>query len=264
MSFYAKSFNYAGEVSELYNLQIASIDSGGTTTNPGSGGVEIIDQFVLRRPIPFFYGIKYTQKMSFPISFFSPDEISAVDLSYIQRWLFGRLNYQSLAIIEPDMDSFFMNCIFTEPTIIRAGNIIYGVQGVCTMDSQFAWTYPRQTIYNYTSPPSGSQIVINNDSHYTGYLYPEMTFRMSASGSALSIINTSDNNREFLFSGLSPNEVITINNDLGIVTSSLLIPRLSVFNKHFLRFAPGINILSVTGGISQMTLTYQFARRLGG
>jgi len=71
MSFYAKSFGYAGEVSELYNLQIASIDSGGATTNPGSGGVEIIDQFILRRPVPFFYGVKYTQKMSFPISFFS-------------------------------------------------------------------------------------------------------------------------------------------------------------------------------------------------
>jgi len=106
MSFYAKSFGYAGEVSELYNLQIASIDSGGATTNPGSGGVEIIDQFILRRPVPFFYGVKYTQKMSFPISFFSTDEIIAVDLSYIQRWLFGRLNYQPLIIIESDMTVF--------------------------------------------------------------------------------------------------------------------------------------------------------------
>ena len=264
MSFYAKSFVYNGTPSELFNIQVASIDSGGAVNSPGSGTVEIVENYVYKRKSPFFYGVKYTSKLQFPISFFSPDEIDAQTFSYLQNWLFGQLNYKNFVLIQPDMDSFYLRVIFTEPNVIRAGNIIYGLQGTCIMDSQFAYTYPKTTIYNYTSVPSGSQIVINNDSHYAGYLYPEMTFRMSASGSALSIINTSDNNREFLFSGLSPNEVITINNDLGIVTSSLLIPRLSVFNKHFLRFAPGINILSVTGGISQMTLTYQFARRLGG
>jgi hypothetical protein len=263
--FYAKSFTYNGIPSELFNIQVASIDSGDSAVNgPGSGTIEIIENYVYRRPVPYFYGVKFTSKVSFPISFFSPDEIDAQTFSYLQNWLFGQLNYKNFVLIQPDMDSFYINAIFTEPNVIRAGNIIYGLQGTCIMDSQFAWTYPKTSIYNYTSAPSASSLILNNDSHYAGYLYPQMTFTVNSAGSSLSIINTSDNNREFLFSGLSPNEVITINNDLGIVTSSLLIPRLSIFNKKFLRFVPGINILSITGGISQLTLTTQFARRLGG
>lgn len=240
------------------------MDSSDAVTGPGSGNIEIVEQFIYRRPIPFFYGVKFTSKMSFPISFFSPDEIDAQTFSYLQNWLFGQLGYKKLIVVQPDMDAFYMNCIFTEPNVIRVGNIIYGIQGTCTMDSQFAWTYPRTSTYNFTSPPSDYQIIFNNDSHYAGYLFPLMTFTMNATGTYVYIDNWSDNHRIFDFEGLAPNEVITVNNDLGIVTSSLSIPRLSNFNKHFFRFVPGINTIRMSANISQLTFTYQFARRLGG
>ena len=95
MSFYAKSFTYNGLPSEHYNLEIANIE-GGTSSNPGSGSVDIIEHFIYKRPVPFFYGVSYSKKLEFPISFFSPDEISAVDISYISSWLFGQLSYKQL------------------------------------------------------------------------------------------------------------------------------------------------------------------------
>ena len=59
-------------------------------------------------------------------------------------------------------------------------------------------------------------------------------------------------------------ETVTVNNDLGIVSSDFNVTRLARFSKNFLRFIPGINILSITGQISQLNITYQFMRRLGG
>lgn len=263
MGFYAKNFVYGGEVSESYNLQIASSDVGTISSN-GSGTVEIIQDFIFRKPVPYFYGVKYSSNLSFPVTFFSPDEITALDASYIQKWLFGGLNYKDLAIAQPDMEGIYFKSIFTNPQIIRSGNLIRGFSGTCICDSQWVRTYPRTITYNYASAPSGSSIVFYNNSHYEGYNKPNISFTMNASGGDISIVNSSDSNREFEFTGLSPYEVVTVNCDLGIIKSDLGYRRLSNFNKNFMRFKDGLNNLTVTGNVSQLNITYQFIRRLGG
>lgn len=263
MSFYAKSFVYAGKVSEEYNLEIANIDGGGVTSNSSSGQVDIIKQMLFRRPRPYFYGVYYSDSLVFPVSFFSPDEITAVDASQISSWLFGNLEYKDLAIIQPDMDSFYIRCIFTNPQTVRAGNVIVGFNCDCICDSQFAYEYEKTTTYSFSGSPSGSPITFYNFSDYQGYLNPTVEFTMSGSGN-FSIVNTSDNNRAFTFTGLSGSEIVTVNNDLCIIESSLGVTRLSAFNKNFLRFVPGVNRLTVTGNISELNITYQFLKRIGG
>jgi len=263
MGFYAKNFVYGGEVSESYNLQIASSDVGTISSN-GSGTVEIIQDFIFRKPVPYFYGVKYSSSLSFPVTFFSPDEITALDASYIQKWLFGSLKYKDLAIAQPDMEGIYFRSIFTNPQIIKSGNLIRGFSGTCICDSQWVRTYPRTLTYNYTSAPSGSSIVFYNNSHYEGYNKPNISFTMNASGGDISIVNASDSDREFEFTSLSPYEVITVNSDLGIIESNLGYRRLSNFNKNFMRLKDGVNNLELTGDITQLNITYQFIRRLGG
>jgi hypothetical protein len=268
MSFYAKSFSYGGESSEFYSLEIANIE-GGSSSNPGSGQVDIIDQYIFRRPKSYFYGISYTSPLSFPVSFFSPNELTALDISYIQMWLFGGLEYKALAIVQPDMDEIYLNAIFTDPRIIRFGNNIYGISGTCTCDSQFAYTYPKTVVYDEfireeNQLPS-KEITFYNNSHYQGYLYPTCEFiRNSQTSGGFSITNYSDDDRVFEFEDLLPYETITVNNDLGIIQSDSGLRRLSNFNKNFLRFVPGVNNLFLEGEVSEFTLTYQFLRRIGG
>jgi len=264
MGFYARSFTYNGEASESYNIQIATIDSVGSTSSPGSGAIEIVQDFIFRKPVPYFYGIKFNNNLSFPVSFFSPDEITALDASYIERWLFGNLEYHNLAIVQGDMPNAYFRCIFTDPQIIRTGNLIRGFTATCICDSQWMWTYPRTLTYNYGSAPSATRIDFYNDSHYGGYNRPTISFTMNASGGDLSIVNVDDSSREFKFTGLSPYEEITVNNDLEIITSSFDLKRLSKFNKNFFRLKNGYNRLDVTGAITQLNITYQFVRRLGG
>ena len=262
MGFYASSFVYDDESSEFYNLRIANLGDS-ESSNQGNGSVDFIEEFVFRKPIPYFYGVHYNSKLVFPVSLFSEDEITALDASYIQNWLFGQLDYKRLSIIQGDMDNFYFNCIFTDPKIIRIGNVIRGFEANVVCDSQFAYNYPTTITYNYAVAPCGSTIIFYNNSHYKGYLYPEMTFTMST-GSAIYISNAEDNDRLFSFDGLTLDETITINNNLGIIKSSAGYRRLSKFNKNFLRFVPGINTLTLTGDISQLTFTYQFLRRISG
>jgi len=251
--------------SETFNLEILGLDTtGAESPNDGSGKLSIVEQYIYGRPKPYFYGVYFNSRLSFPVSFFSPTEVTAVDLSYIQRWLFARSGYKQLAIIQPDMDDVYFNCILTDPQVVRRGNLIYGVNGTVNCDSEFAWTYPKTLSYSYSSAPSGSGLIFYNNSHYDGYLYPSMTFTMKSGGGDLTITNTSDNSRQFIFTSLGSGEIITIDNDKKIISSSLGYRRLANFNKNFMRFVPGVNSLSITGNIGAMTITYQFARRLGG
>jgi len=46
--------------------------------------------------------------------------------------------------------------------------------------------------------------------------------------------------------------------------SSLSLLRLPLFNKKFFRLLPGKNVLSVTGSITNLKITYSFAKKIGG
>jgi len=260
MAFYAKSFNYDGIDSDTYDLRIANIGET-TSSNQGSGDVEILETYIYRRIKPYFYGITYTSKLEFPVTFLSENEITAPMLSFILTF-FGKSSYKRLAIIQDDMDDVYLMCIFKSPVIKRIGNVAYGVSGTCVLDSQFSYTYSKTLTYDSPLPTS---ITFQNNSHDGGYLYPSVNFTMKTTGGNLSITNTSDSDRAFTFTGLSSSEIVTVNNDLGIVSSSTGSPILSKFNKNFLRLIPGTNVLSVSGtSVQSLSLTYQFLKRIGG
>ena len=262
MAFHAKSFVYDSIDSDTYGLQIASIEVGGMSSNKASGNTEILETFIYKKPKPYFYGIQYTSRLEFPVAFFSENEITASMLSFILNWLFNKSSYRNFAIMQDDMDEYYMQCIFTDPVVRRIGNVVYGVSGTCKLDSQFAYT--RSKTITYTNPLPTS-ITFQNNSHCdNGYLYPTLNFTMGTSGGNLSMTNANDDDRIFSFTGLLGSEIVNVNNDLGIITSSTGSPILSKFNKNFLRFVPGVNVLAVSGSsVSTLSLTYQFLRQIG-
>ncbi|GIU69804.1 MAG: hypothetical protein KatS3mg002_1040 [Candidatus Woesearchaeota archaeon] len=264
MGFYSRSFTYGGQPSELYGLEIASTNTGMISGN-GSGNVSILESYIYRKPKPYFYGVTFDSKLSFDVSFFSKNEISAEDASGIQNWLFGSNVYRKLVITQGDMSSIYFNCIFTNPTILKAGNLLYGFSATAICDSQFAWTYPQTILYTFSGSYVDSTTDFYNDSHYQGYLYPQITINMNGVTNGLArIINVSDNNRIFQFTDLNPYENIIVDNELGIITSNSGFKRLKNFNKNFLRLIPMGNRLIFQGNIISISMSYQFARRLGG
>ncbi len=268
MGFYARSFQFDGIPSETYNLLISEIDGSAEDETMGSSTMEIKSQKIYKKPVPYFYGMTPAENLSFDISAFTPDEeIDALSFQLIQAWLFSSRTYKKLLIFQEDMmDGIYFNCIFNNPKIIRVGNKIVGFTATIECDAPYGWNFPKTTTYTYTTPTVDNGFVFNNTSNDKGvYLYPDTVITMNAFGGSVTITNASDSSRVFSFTGMSPNEVITVDNNLQTISSSTGLLRLSNFNKHFLRLIPGVNNLRIQGNVSSLAMTTQtVSKKLGG
>ena len=261
MAFNGKNFIFDSIPSENYGIVITST---GETSQEPLADIQPTTTRIYRRNKSFLYGVTPNPTLEFQIMFHSIDGyIDSVMFGLISQWLFGQQNYKKLQILQEDMSDVYFNCFLTKPEVIKYGNQIAGVKAVVVCDSPFAYTFDRTSTYTYVSPPSDTVLTFDNLSHDSYYLFPIVEFTMGASGGNLSILSTEES-RTFSFTGLAANEVITVNNDLQIITSSLALLRLSKFNKTFMRFVPGRNILRVTGSIVSLKFTYSFARKIGG
>lgn len=244
MSFYGYDFVFNQIASENFGLKILSFDSPGVVDTSFGASVDIIEDTINRRFKPFFYGTRYNTQLEFEFTFGCEKELDAYDRQAIGRWLFGKQGYSWLMIDQKDLEGLFFNVIFTDPKVKSVGNLAYAFTCTARLDSPFAWSDE----FTYTNNITDSQIVnINNISDFNGYIYPKIIYTLGSSATGFSIINTSDNNREFSVLGCTQNEVLTIDCDLGVITSSLDINRLGKTNYKFLRLVPGWNTLQVTG-----------------
>jgi phage-related protein len=265
--FWSKSFTYDGIPSANYSLLISSMDNSSNSVDTSSfpGDVKIYSEKLYRRTSEFYYGNSVEPMLEFPVKFTTDsNNLTAVDVEKIGKWLFARKNYATLKIIQDDISDVNYNCLLIKPQILRIGNLIRGID--CVVHCKDAWGLSniKTYTYNFTSPASSVPVSHNNQSDYIGYTYPTLVITMADTGGDISIINSSDNSREFSFTGLLASEVLTIDNDLQIISSSTGLRRLSNFNKKFFRLKSGLNILSVTGAVDQIKVSYANAKKIGG
>jgi hypothetical protein len=275
MAFYARTFIFNDVPSEFHNLYLGELGGSGEATTATSSDVSLLTQKLYRRPVPLFYGAEQTPVLQFSLSMYSPNEITAVDFSEISTWLFGQNNYRKLRICQNDMQEVYFNCFLTAPQITRIGNIIQAITCTVICDAPWGWKEPKSITYNY-SPNQYSiyaDILINNESANGFYTYPtSLIITANVFGETVTIRNVTDNNRDFIYGEINnvpatyllPNEVLTIDNDLQTISSSLVTYPLENFNKNFLRFVQGTNNLVITGGIQELSLTYPVAVKIGG
>jgi len=263
MSFWGASFIFDGKPSELYSLYIAS-PNGGDVDVTGSSNVELYVESLYRKSKNYLLGAKQSPALEFDVSFNSPREITSPDIGHIQSWLFGHSQYKKLQILQSDMQDVYFNCFLTNPQVNKVGNIIRGVKATVVCDSPFAWTFPRTKTYSFTDADVNSIVDFYNLSNDNDYNYPSLEITANEFGGDFSISVSQDNDRLFEFTGLTSGEIITINNELGTISSSTALRRLSNFNKNWFRLVKGRNTITFSGSLSQVDMTYQFARKVGG
>lgn len=282
MSFWGNYFIWKDIPSELHGLKIYSdMESG---LSQGSAAIETITEKPFRRIKNYLLGVSYNPNLSFNLSIMSEEEITAQQSAYISKWLFGHNTYSKLFIQQDDMEDIFFNCLLNNPQELKVGNILYGYTCTVECDSPYAWTVPQSVEYTYTSAPNTTINFYNKSSH-NGYLYPIVEFVTSTVGGPgyfnISIVNQTDSNREFKFTGVNANEKIVVDNDLQIIDSyvkngTAWIPsnllRLGNManndvldkNKKWFRLLPGLNVLKITGNIVSLKFTYSFPKKIGG
>jgi len=268
-SFYAYDFIFDSTPSQNFDLKIISFDDGGLFSGTGSSDVNIITQRVLRKSKPYYLGRTQEPVLQFTLTFGRKSAIDAYETDVISKWLFGRSEYKELYILQDDLAGSHFNCFLTKPKKLSIGNLQYAFECTVICDSPFAYL-PQTTISgSYTDLTDLEyNTTFYNRSSEDEYLYPQLDFKMGTSGSTISIVNATDNNRTFIFglsgSPLLADEEISVNNDLQIITSSTELRRLSHFNKNWLRFLPGINELSVSGSLAWFQISPEERLKVGG
>lgn len=258
MAFWTRSFIYDDVPSETYGLFLISEGGSGVLTNVGSGSVNLYTKEVYRRPQVYLYGVQQTPVLTFNLNFASIKPICADMQAVISKWLFGQPVRKRLQICQDDYQSVYFNCLLTQPEFGMYGNFAYSVRCQVICDSPFAWEYPRTIVKKNIK----SQITfdINNWSDINDYVRPITTFTLNSTTSFHIRNNTLG--KTFSMTGLSANEVIKIDNDLGIISSSIGILRYNNSSGDFFSLAPNLNSISIGDDLKKVEITYQNAKRV--
>jgi phage-related protein len=266
MAFYARNFLFNDVPSEMYGLIISSDDSG-EGTSPTSN-IEIKTQQIFRRPVPYFYGSTQSSVLEFDVTFrTTEEELTAIDASLVQAWLFSQQNYGTLRVIQPDMEDIFFRCFFVDAEIVRVGNIIRGFNAKVVCDSPFAWGSTKT--FTFTASDTNKTHILYNESENSFYTYPYIVINKGSSGSFV-LTNITDGNREFKLSGLLSGETVTVDNDLQILTATQSVSILSKLGdgianhpKNFFRLLKGVNRVTLNSSITSATISYIPMKRMG-
>lgn len=265
MSFIATNFVFDGIPSEELGLIITAMDA--DTSSSAGNDIDLIVKSVYRRPKPYFYGVNQNKVLTFNIEFSSNNEIDSIRASKIQNILFGQMTYKTMQIVQPDMGEMFINCFLLSPEIRKIGGQIVGFKALVQCDSPWAWSNEKSKIYTYpevTGKRTDAQI-FNNISANNYYSYPKIVVTMNNTGGSFKLINITDNNRSMEFTTIPAGMVLTIDNDLEILTSfPALAGMLSSFNKKWFRLLQGRNSLSWEGYIKSIEFKYINAMKIGG
>ena len=261
MAFAGKNFVFDGTPSETYNLFVSNTESGDVSIN-ASSNVDIISESIYAKSVPYFYGAAQREVLTFPLFVSSPEEIDAGVAGKISSWLFGQREYKKLQIYQSDLLDVYFNAFLTSPRARRVGNRIVGYDFTVTCDSPFAWMFPQTETYSYTTELVDDDVVIQNISDNSDYLYMEMEITINGFGGSVTVTNNSDDGRIFGITGLTAGEVLTVDNDRGILTSSLDLRRLGSFNKNWFRLIQNKNEVNISGNVESIEMTYNFARKV--
>lgn len=262
MSFYGSSFIFNNVPSEIYDLRILDFDVATPSDGIAGGNVSIKEEWLYRREVPYFYGRYYESSLEFDFTVGSFSPLDGATRNAIQTWLLGKNTYLPLRIVQDDIQDITFNVILTSITNKYIGNVNYALTLHAKCDRPWGLYYPPVFTKIYPGGLSTETFNFINQSTYSGYNKPVLEFNMDATGGSFSLTNASDNNRQFIFTGLSPLESITVDNDKGIITSSAGL-RIDNFNKNFFRLVQGVNTITLAGNITDFSMTCIFPRGVG-
>lgn len=261
--FYGQTIIYDGIQSENYDLRILDFNFSNPSESTAGGDASIMEDWLYRRETPYFYGRYYQSSLEFDFTLGSFNAIDGATRSAIEAWLLGRHKYLPLRIVQDDISDIVFNVILTKSNHVYVGNLAYGISLHAKCDRPWGLYYPPILTKVYAGGLMTETFDYPNVSAYDGYNRPTVTFTMDSTATYFSLINATDSNREFRFDNLTAGEKITVDNDKGIISSDLGNLRIANFNKNFFRLIKGVNSLTISGYITEFTLSTSFARMVG-
>lgn len=187
-------FSFDGINCKDFGLQLLSFGTPSGTEEQSTTSSDASEDRSLRKLFPFHYGVDQTSPLSFELTFGKTEEIIRSEVSEIFAWLIGHQQYKWLEIHRDDMEHVRYKVIITQLAPIAMNGRVLGFRASVQCDCPFAYGYPK-TFSRNVSGKSSLRIV--NSSSYNGYIYPPMEVRLKAGSTSFSVVNKSNDDREF-------------------------------------------------------------------
>ncbi len=257
MAFEGCGFAFDGIPAAEFGLELYEFGSNTQGDTPIASTGEILSQQVEKRHRSYLYGVAQNKPLEFKLVFgvnrasiHAHKPLDRWDIQAITAWLTGHDDgkWKWLEIEQPDLETVRYRCLISELTPISEGLETWAFSCRVTCDSPFGYTYPETYVYRLAGEPK--QILLYNRSSFHGDYYPRVELLLNG-GDGASIVNESDGNRKFLFSGLNALMplTLTVDNETQIIKSDRLLPKpaYSYFNLNFFRLKRGDNVLTLNG-----------------
>lgn len=268
MAFFGYEFVFDGLPCSEYGLMVYDFGSntqGDSSFKPG----EIQEDRIAGRYDSLMYGLTQNQPLEYTLVFGANMEsvdaarnLDRFEVEAIAAWLIGHDTWKWLEISQSDMETFRYRCIITDLKMITYGNMPWAFSCNVTCDSPFAYTFPEVKTVDVSGE---TDFVLYNRSTYNGFYRPQIVIETSAGGD-ISIVNTSDNDREFKFTGLQTGTPlsISIDNQNQVITNNLSMNLYDSFNKKFFRMVRGQNVLKINATSATIKFVCEFPVNIGG
>lgn len=248
----ATRIEYDGISSEDYGIIVARTSGlpsyhSGIITNPQTQKILGIDRL-------FFYGNEKTP-FTFDLELYKETIWTIQDRKDVFSWLykntFKDLTFLHESATPASGDSYediIYNCIpIGEPEAIDYGGM-YGVKIKFQSSLPYPTTEEKVQTFDLSTNTTTTNITVVNYSNLNEYFYDiEVEFTLIGDSTGVRLVNTSDANRTFEFTGLTASEKITVDNLYGDIVSDLGTNRYPDFNKYWFRLNTGNNVITVTG-----------------
>lgn len=251
MAFYGQSFTFDETPCEAFDLMLYDIGGEEQGETVFASTVSIMEEVVGRRPVPYFYGVKFDEKLEFQIVFGVNQHrlnggryLDRYEMDAVATWLTGHDQYRWLTVQQDDMTWIRYKCMVTELRVISFGQIPWAMMATITCNGPYAYMYP--CVYEYTVSGETS-FQFYNDSSMNGYYYPIIELELSGGGN-FELANDSDNGRAAVFTDV-PDSVtkIQIDNDHCVITNDQDLNLYPYFNMKFFRLKRGHNTIRAIG-----------------
>lgn len=276
MAFWGHSFIFNGIPCEEFDLMMYNISGSEPGASKFASGVTVVEQKLPCRWKPIFYGTKMEDRLEFSLIFGvnqrridKNEYFSRYELEAIASWLTGHDRYLWLEIKQEDMSHARYNCMITGLETVEFGNVPIALKASVTCDGPYAYMYPK--VYEYHLTGDDQEIDFYNESSHNGYFKPRMEYVPDQSDRSITIVNDTDNGREFRLGSIDMNiSKVNIDHDTGVITYEVGdgtniagIDLYSDFNFNFLRLLKGSNILRVSGN-GTLRIICEFPINVGG
>lgn len=261
MSLYHNSFNYLGKNSQTdFGLIVSHLDGGdsGETETFLQMDPVFTDNYLGTRRID--YGAKYSSVAVFNITLIkqSGGDFSVQEIRDCLKWLTGAQSNSNLELKVNDEVKYFFTGRFTNVSHYKMDARTIGLVLEFTSIAPWAYSAPQIVEYNASSKEPLS-IDCKTDDLYS-YVYMKTTYANSSSDSVvIKNIMTGD---ETKINNLVANEVVTLDNNMTIVSDNSVRVFGNDFNFVFPRLQAGVNEFEITGD-GDVTFEYIYPIKLG-